>query len=723
MDLLYHFPFHELNENDLLNELITSSLVNTPLPFSRYCKSVFINPSLTESITNSENSNYGDDDDLIDCSYYDYDTFHNLFGNESFGCNIFFNNVRSVPKNFESLRTSTLDSILNKINFIGLCETRLDKDIEDIYQIDNFCLFTNNNCRDKGGVAIFAKSSLNCKEVPNLSITEIYMETIFIQYTFLGIKHIIGVIYRRPGTDNELFMTKIEEILDNPLIKNNKCILMGDLNYDLLKMNKCRWISGYANLLFSNNFTLLTTRPTRIGSSSATLIDHIWSNFSEHDLVSGILTTDHSDHFSPFICSARSNVQNTEPVIISYRNFNYTEKEGVQRSLSAKINQVTDNENIDSHFKSISNILKESMDECFPLKTIKIKQKSAAKPWITDELKALIKQKNKLYSKYIKRPITHGDEYRALRNRVTHLTRDCKRQFYCSQLEDAKGDSKKTWKIISKLMNKPKREGIKELSIDGETITDNQLICENLNKYFANIGKSIEESCTDSDTHFSEYLSDAHPSFELSPVTSDDVIKVVKGMKTSGAGSDGINMRLIKEGVDVLAPSFVNLINKSFSDGVYPDELKIAKITPIFKGGDRSLMENYRQISILNAANKIFEKIVYTQLLKHAGDNNIFTPDQFGFLKSVSTQDALLNFLNTVNCDLSQNKFTCAIFLDLAKAFDSLNHDILLEKLKYYGIRNSAYAWLKSYLTNRKQYTVINNCKSSYVKITLRIQC
>ena len=130
--------------------------------------------------------------------------------------------------------------------------------------------------------------------------------------------------------------------------------------------------------------------------------------------------------------------------------------------------------------------------------------------------------------------------------------------------------------------------------------------------------------------------------------------------------------------------------------GIYPDELKIAKITPIFKGGERDLMSNYRQISILSVVNKIFEKIVYSQLLNHAKRNNIITPHQFGFLESVSTQDALLNFLKPVNQNLNDKKITLAIFLDLAKAFDSLNHTILLEKLKFYGVRGKSYDWLKS---------------------------
>ena len=627
--LLLPFPFHDLNHNELLAELTPSTVGQLPLPFHMYCNSVFTSPSISEPSTDSDISNDNEDGDCVDCSYYHYDEFHSLLNTESIVGKSFFCNIRSVPKNFESLRNDILDCVVENINFIGLCETRLNDDIQDLHNMDNFSLFTNNTSRYKGGVAIFAKSTFNCKLISNLSLHESYIESVFIEYTLLGIKHIVGVLYRRPGSCNESFITKLEEILSNPIIRHNKCILMGDLNYDLFKLNKSKWISSYANLFFSNNFTLLTTRPTRIGPKSATLIDHIWSNKYESDIISGILTNDHSDHFSPFICGTRPGRQNKEPLSISFRKFDHSDKESVQNNLMSKIDQVIDNDDIETYYRSISNVLKESMNECFPSKTIVIREKLLEKPWMTDELKALIKQKNKLYSKFLKRPVSYGDEYRALRNRVTHMTRDCKRQYYTSKFDNARGNSKETWKIISKLLNKPKKEGIKELKIDGINITDGQQICENLNKYFANIGRSIEESCADSETHYSDYLSAAHPSFELSPVTADDVIKVVKEMKISGSGSDDINMRLIKDGIEVLAPVFVKLINKSFTEGIYPDDLKIAKITPIFKGGDKSNMENYRQISILNAMNKIFEKLVYAQLLKHANDNNIFTPDQY----------------------------------------------------------------------------------------------
>ena len=398
-----------------------------------------------------------------------------------------------------------------------------------------------------------------------------------------------------------------------------------------------------------------------------------------------------------------------------HRDYNFSDNDKVTQTLQLKLSDLTEEECVSTYYSDLSNILKDSMNECFPYKTTRIKRKKLENPWMTEELRTLINQKNKLYSKFVKSPITYGDEYKSIRNRVSHLIRDRKKQFYTEKFEGVKGDSKGTWKILSQMLNNQKETNIKELEVDGNIISDPQLICNTINSYFVNIGKSIEDSCGISDTHFSHYLQGEHPNFHLSEVSVDEVSRVIKSMRISGPGTDDISMKILKDGVDIVAPTFINM---SFRTGNYPDELKLAKITPVFKGGDKTKMENYRQISILNAVNKIVEKIVYSKLLKHAKDNNIFTPQQFGFLNSVSTHDALLNFLSSIHSNLTENKYTVAIFLDLAKAFDSLNHNILLEKLKFYGVRGSAYIWVKNYLTNRKQCTVINNVKSSFIEIT-----
>ena len=163
-------------------------------------------------------------------------------------------------------------------------------------------------------------------------------------------------------------------------------------------------------------------------------------------------------------------------------------------------------------------------------------------------------------------------------------------------------------------------------------------------------------------------------------------------------------LHLLKE--DISQPLKI-LFNLSFSTGEFPDLLKIAKTIPIFKKGSRLLVGNYRPISLLSNLNKILEKWMYSRLYQFLSDHNIFYDLQFGFRAKHSTNHALVDITENVRQALDNKKFACGIFVDLQKAFDTVNHNILLYKLSSYGIRGPAYNWLASYLANRSQFVSI----------------
>ena len=175
---------------------------------------------------------------------------------------------------------------------------------------------------------------------------------------------------------------------------------------------------------------------------------------------------------------------------------------------------------------------------------------------------------------------------------------------------------------------------------------------------------------------------------------------------------------MIKNNIDLLSPILVRLVNISFETGCFPDPLKIAKIVPIFKGGDSTILSNYRPISILPTVSKIIERLVYNRLMSHLEINNILSNNQFGFRKKLSPQSAILSMLNQTINSIERGNYVIGIFLDLKKAFDTIDHTILLKKLKHYGIRSNALKWFISYLTGRRQYTNINDCTSNLLPIT-----
>ena len=695
-----------------------NDMINYPISFDHYRDAIYTNPNLN-IFNNLSNSNVNQEDLVIDnvtCEYYDLKNFHELLLGGTYQCNVIFNNIRSIPKNFDEFVTINLDQLIQKFNIVGFCETRLTNDIENLFQIEGFSQFTNNNSRSKGGVALYCNSSLKCKVIKDLSLMYDHIESLFIESSTRGIKITYGIIYRRPGTDIDAFLSDLNQILLNPAVRSSKCIIMGDFNLNLLE--NTRHTNDYANIFYSSNFCARTTRPTRVSSTSATLIDHIWSNFTDLDQLNGILMNDQSDHFSPFLLSSQIQPQN-QPRTFRFRNYKASDQRLILHCLEENFSNFSVEGEINDTFDRFIKILQDTMDVCYPYQTVTIKPKAIKNPWMTDELRLLIKDRDKLHSKYCERPITYGAAYRSLRNRVNRLIAAKKKDFYNKEFNEVKGNQKETWKKLSKLLNTSSKSDleIKELIVNQHTITDSQTICNSLNNYFSNVG------CNDDmedvpNIHFTDYLRGEYPDLNFAMVDVAAIKKIIKKMKKSGPGPDDISIQLIKEGSDFLSPILTEMINKCLTSGVYPDALKVAKVVPIFKGGERNKPDNYRQISILSSLNKIVERVIFTQLLEHAEVNNILVPQQFGFRKGMSTTDAILHFLKKIHENSAQFKFTAAFMFDLAKAFDSINIQILLEKLKFYGLKDNSFKIMESYLSGRRQFTTVNGCKSTASPIT-----
>ena len=205
----------------------------------------------------------------------------------------------------------------------------------------------------------------------------------------------------------------------------------------------------------------------------------------------------------------------------------------------------------------------------------------------------------------------------------------------------------------------------------------------------------------------------------FSPTTTEEVMDIINNLKNSNStGVDNISVKLIKACGSILSPILSHINNHSLVSGIFPDALKIAKVVPVFKNGDAKCISNYRPISVLPTISKITEKIVFNRLSKYLTDHSILHSNQFGFREKLSTSMALLELIDKLT-EAADNKLTSiGVFIDLAKAFDTVNHKILLCKLEHYGIRGIPLSWFHSYLTNRKQFVVINKFSSDCAQIT-----
>lgn len=172
-------------------------------------------------------------------------------------------------------------------------------------------------------------------------------------------------------------------------------------------------------------------------------------------------------------------------------------------------------------------------------------------------------------------------------------------------------------------------------------------------------------------------------------------------------------MKLLKFIFSLIADPLCHIINRSFQTGIIPDQLKVARVVPLFKGDDKSLMHNYRPISILPSISKIIERLMYNRLLSFLDTYKLLSNYQYGFRKNKSTEDAVINLCDYVTHCLDNGQVVLGMFVDVSKAFDSIDHTILLRKLLHYGVRGVAYSWFENYLSNRRQFVQSNNVSSN----------
>ena len=207
-------------------------------------------------------------------------------------------------------------------------------------------------------------------------------------------------------------------------------------------------------------------------------------------------------------------------------------------------------------------------------------------------------------------------------------------------------------------------------------------------------------------------------SISLQPLTVSELNNIVKSFNANKApGHDNISIKIIHQSFQKIAQPLVTIINTSLSTSAFPESLKIAKVIPVFKAGDPTLFSNYRPISILPAFSKLFEKVIYNRLINFLNLHNILYSTQFGFRNNHSSASALIDLINNISSAIDRNETTLGIFLDLSKAFDTINHEILCQKLQHYGIRDTALAWIKGYLEDRTQYVQFGSHRSYARKI------
>ena len=246
-------------------------------------------------------------------------------------------------------------------------------------------------------------------------------------------------------------------------------------------------------------------------------------------------------------------------------------------------------------------------------------------------------------------------------------------------------------------------------------------IANSFNEYFSNIGPSLSEKIDMSGNTmtYSDYLTNpAHSRFSFTPVSEKETLNIINNLKNKKSyGIDGISNVLLKSIANEILKPLTLIINQSLETGIFPDAFKTSKVTPLYKKGDKTDLNNYRPISILPTISKVFERVIHVQLYDYFCKNNLLCEQQYGFRSKHSTELATIKLVDFLVKSMDENKIPGAIYLDLSKAFDTLNFNILINKLKFYGITGTPLKLLENYLRNRHQFVAFKNINSDLQEI------
>ena len=279
------------------------------------------------------------------------------------------------------------------------------------------------------------------------------------------------------------------------------------------------------------------------------------------------------------------------------------------------------------------------------------------------------------------------------------------------------------WKHVRNISgNNNDRQIPKEINVENERICEGDEVIEKLNLFFSKISEKRVSEHPQQDLPFdfdklTSYVNAKVPDnikFTIPLMKNTDLISIIGSLDaTKATGLDGITPKILKKSADIVNPSLLKIINISISTGQFPDLLKVAKIIPIHKSGAQDDPANYRPISILSIISKVIEKHVTKHLFANLNKYSLFHKSQSGFRKHHSCNTALINLIDRWLNSIDKGDIIGAVFFDLRKAFDVVDHDLLLEKLAAYKFSTTSQNWIQSYLTNRKQCIVNQNIRSS----------
>ena len=663
--------------------------------------------------------------------YYDTHEFHVLKDKLTNPFSVFHTNISSLQHNGDNL----LDLIADlefKFDVVAVTETWNPEDKKHKFippVIDGYSPYLGTTGSSlKGGCGMYINSDLSFNPRKDLN-TKIKTEECELETSWVELimdkqpNRLIGVVYRHPRRNDTQSTDNLQTILNKIKKENKNTILLGDFNFDLLNHENNNLISKFLHMLIENSYQPCILEPTRIiQGNKPSLVDNIFSNSIE-PVTSGNLYQKISDHLPNFAIFNNSKTQKKKEFVKKRcKKPNFDLAKFQNDLLELILYKIVNFEDFYKAFDYSHKMLLNILNEYYPIKILSKKEiELERKPWITKGILISTKIKNLTYRKFIK---SHNKnktsdlylKFKRYRDLINTLKRKSQKLFHTDYFQKHLHNAKKAWAGINSILHRKKKQKVSDifLNVNGKLVTDQKVVSKLFNNYFVNVADNLAKKIPKPNTKYQDYLRNPNEhSIYLCETTPDEVEKIIDKLDPNKAADIyGISTKLVKDGGVAMTEIITLLFNMSISQGKFPDALKNAKVVPIHKDDSRLEMSNYRPISLLPTLSKIFEKLMYSRLINFFSKHNILYENQFGFQSNMSTEYAVNQVLNYIVETLEKNEIGVCIFLDFAKAFDTVNHEILLDKLEHYGIRGIALNWIKNYLTNRMQCTEIGDTQS-----------
>lgn len=626
-------------------------------------------------------------------------------------------NISSIAKHFDELLVF-LNEFKDYFDCIVLTETWEIKN-KNLFNIPGYeSIYSGKPVNQNDGIVVYIhkkhKIESNIEEVGILRV----VKTKILSYK----RHItITAVYRLHCVDKNVFIEDLENYLQT-LHRSDIQILVGDININIRETNQI--VGDYLNVLSQLGFKSYINESTRIEGQTKTCIDHIFmkNNFvHDNEVKAMIIESKITDHY-PIIINFNASQEKTEQTQHSTKSVDYKKLELLARR-EDWVSNFSQNTNVDNMSEILTTKIKKIMDRATRQKILPTLHNK--KPWITSEMILWMNTRDKLFREHKKFPNNEElfKKYKTQRNKVTNTITNEKYKYYKKIVLENRNNPKVLWSTVNEFSGKHKKSQTVELkeikTEDNSIITDKLDIANVFVNHYSTVGEKMAQKIRQEALEvIPQNVNTVDDTIFLTPCDEAEILNIIKELKTNTApGYDGISVKIIKTLAEYIAKPLCILINAIFATGICPSNFKITIVKPVFKSGEKNKVINYRPVSIISNLAKIFEKILKKRLMAFTETHQIISDFQFGFQNGRSTSDAIVNLVTQIYEHIDKKRACLGVFIDLAKAFDTISHEKLLSKLNNLGIRGLANVLIRNYLNERVQMVKIDGVLSDPLQI------